>query len=125
MDQRLLDAPHSDLRRSRAAAVSMVPTTTGAAKLSLWFFHNSMEIKRYGHSCSNTKCLVWLIFHSTHEKPICKEAINNALTAAAEQTLKEYLAISNEPLVSVDLWAIQTLRLSIYHSHKFNGTKVR
>ena len=102
-DQRLVDAPHSDLRRGRAAAVSMVPTSTGAAKAVALVLPqlkgklNGMAIRVPTPNVS----LVDLSFNT--RKPVSKDAINNALTAAAEGPLKGVLAISNEPLVSVDL----------------------
>ena len=101
-DQRLVDAPHSDLRRGRAAAVSMVPTSTGAAKAVALVLPqlkgklNGMAIRVPTPNVS----LVDLSFNT--RKPISKDAINDALTAA-EGPLKGILAISNEPLVSVDL----------------------
>ena len=102
-DQRLVDAPHSDLRRGRAAAVSMVPTSTGAAKAVALVLPqlkgklNGMAIRVPTPNVS----LVDLSFNT--REPISKDAINDALTAAAEGPLKGILAISNEPLVSVDL----------------------
>ena len=102
-DQRLVDAPHSDLRRGRAAAVSMVPTSTGAAKAVALVLPqlkgklNGMAIRVPTPNVS----LVDLSFNT--RKPISKDAINDALTAAAEGPLKGILAISNEPVVSVDL----------------------
>jgi len=102
-DQRLVDAPHSDLRRGRAAAVSMVPTSTGAAKAVALVLPqlkgklNGMAIRVPTPNVS----LVDLAFNT--REPISKEAINKALTDAANGPLKGILAISDEPLVSVDL----------------------
>ena len=102
-DQRLVDAPHSDLRRGRAAAVSMVPTSTGAAKAVALVLPqlkgklNGMAIRVPTPNVS----LVDLSFNT--REPVSKDAINAALTAAAEGPLKGILAISTEPLVSVDL----------------------
>ena len=102
-DQKLVDAPHSDLRRGRAAAVSMVPTSTGAAKAVALVLPqlkgklNGMAIRVPTPNVS----LVDLSFNT--REPISKDAINDALTAAAEGPLKGILAISKEPLVSVDL----------------------
>jgi len=101
-DQRLVDAPHSDLRRGRAAAVSMVPTSTGAAKAVALVLPqlkgklNGMAIRVPTPNVS----LVDLSFNT--KNPISKEAINEALIAAAEGPLKGILATSNEPLVSID-----------------------
>ena len=103
MIRSLVDAPHSDLRRGRAAAVSMVPTSTGAAKAVALVLPqlkgklNGMAIRVPTPNVS----LVDLSFNT--REPISKDAINDALTAAAEGPLKGILAISKEPLVSVDL----------------------
>ena len=102
-DQRLVDAPHSDLRRGRAAAVSMVPTTTGAAKaVSLVLPQldgklNGMAIRVPTPNVS----LIDLTFNT--RKPVTKEAINNAISEAANGDLKGILSTSDEPLVSIDL----------------------
>ena len=102
-DQRLVDAPHSDLRRGRAAAVSMVPTSTGAAKAVALVLPqlkgklNGMAIRVPTPNVS----LVDLAFNT--REPISKEAINKALTDASNGAMKGILAISDEPLVSVDL----------------------
>ncbi len=102
-DQRLVDAPHSDLRRGRAAGVSMVPTSTGAAKAVALVLPqlkgklNGMAIRVPTPNVS----LVDLSFNT--RKPVTKEAINQALINAAENELKGILAISDEPLVSIDL----------------------
>jgi glyceraldehyde 3-phosphate dehydrogenase len=101
-DQRLVDAPHSDLRRGRAAAVSMVPTSTGAAQAVALVLPqlkgklNGMAIRVPTPNVS----LVDLSFNTKNS--ISKEAINEALIAAAEGPLKGILATSNEPLVSID-----------------------
>ena len=102
-DQKLVDAPHSDLRRGRAAAVSMVPTSTGAAKAVALVLPqlkgklNGMAIRVPTPNVS----LVDLSFNT--REPISKDSINDALSAAADGPLKGILAISKEPLVSVDL----------------------
>lgn len=102
-DQRLVDAPHSDLRRGRAAGVSMVPTSTGAAKAVALVLPqlkgklNGMAIRVPTPNVS----LVDLSFNT--REPITKEAINEALINAANGPLKGILGISSEPLVSIDL----------------------
>jgi glyceraldehyde 3-phosphate dehydrogenase len=101
-DQRLVDVLYSDLRRGRAAAVSMVPTSTGAAQAVALVLPqlkgklNGMAIRVPTPNVS----LVDLSFNT--QKPISKESINEALIAAAEGPLKGILATSNEPLVSID-----------------------
>ncbi len=102
-DQRLVDAPHSDLRRGRAAAVSMVPTTTGAAK-AVALVLPQLEGKLNGMAIrvpTPNVSLVDLSFNTT--KPVTKEAINNAIIAAANGELSGILSTSDEPLVSIDL----------------------
>jgi glyceraldehyde 3-phosphate dehydrogenase len=102
-DQCLVDAPHSDLRRGRAAGLSMVPTSTGAAQAVALVLPqlkgklNGMAIRVPTPNVS----LVDLSFNT--RKPVTKEAINQALINAAENELKGILAISDEPLVSIDL----------------------
>jgi glyceraldehyde 3-phosphate dehydrogenase len=104
MDQRLLDAPHKkDFRRARAAAVNMVPTSTGAAKAvgivlpQLAGKLNGMAIRVPTPDVS----LVDLVFKAG--RPVSVDAINGALRAAAEGPLKGVLAVSTAPLVSSDL----------------------
>ncbi len=102
MDQRILDAPHKDLRRARAAAVSMVPTTTGAAKavglvipeLKGKFNGISIRVPTPDVSIVDFVCVV--------EKEATVDEVNGALKEAAEGELKGILAYSEEPLVSVD-----------------------
>ena len=103
MDQRLLDAPHKDFRRARAAAQNIVPTTTGAAAAvglvlpELAGVLNGMSIRVPTPNVS----LVDLVFHS--ERPVSTEAINAALAQAASSDLLGILEFSLEPLVSSDL----------------------
>lgn len=103
MDQNLLDGPHKDMRRARAAALNMVPTSTGAAKAvglvlpSLNGKLNGMAIRVPTPNVS----LVDLVFES--EKPMTVEAINAALETAANGPLKGILEYSTAPLVSGDL----------------------
>jgi glyceraldehyde 3-phosphate dehydrogenase len=101
-DQRLLDAPHSDLRRARSAALSMVPTSTGAAKAiglvlpELVGKFNGFAIRVPTPDVS----LVDLSFIS--EKPITIESINAAMKSAANGSLSHVLRYADEPLVSSD-----------------------
>ena len=103
MDQRLLDAPHKDLRRARAAAQNIVPTSTGAAKAvglvlpQLNGKLNGMAIRVPTPNVS----LVDLVFQAREELSV--EAINAALTEAAAGPLAGVLAVSSDPLVSSDL----------------------
>jgi glyceraldehyde 3-phosphate dehydrogenase len=107
-DQRLLDFPHRDLRRARAAALSMIPTTTGAAKaVSLVLPQlegklNGMAIRVPTPNVSVVDLVAQL------SKPATVDEINHAFKAAAESDLKGIMAYTDEPLVSAD----------------FNGTSV-
>jgi glyceraldehyde 3-phosphate dehydrogenase len=102
-DQRLLDFPHKDLRRARAAALSMVPTTTGAAK-AVSLVLPELDGKLNGLAIRVPTPNVSLVdFVATVEKPdITVSEINSALKAASEESLAGILGYSEEPLVSVD-----------------------
>ena len=101
-DQRLLDAPHRDLRRARAAAVSMVPTTTGAAK-AVGLVIPELKGKFNGLSIRVPTPDVSLIdFVCVVKKEVTIEEVNGALRKAAENELKGILAYTEEELVSVD-----------------------
>ena len=102
-DQRLLDFPHKDLRRARAAALSMVPTTTGAAK-AVSLVLPELNGKLNGLAIRVPTPNVSLVdFVATVEKPdITISEINSALKTASEGSLAGILGYSEEPLVSVD-----------------------
>ncbi|SNR61189.1 type I glyceraldehyde-3-phosphate dehydrogenase [Desulfurobacterium atlanticum] len=101
-DQRLLDAPHKDLRRARAAAVSMVPTTTGAAK-AVGLVIPELKGKFNGISIRVPTPDVSLIdFVCVVGKEVTVEEVNKALKEAAEGELKGVLGYTEEELVSVD-----------------------
>lgn len=101
-DQRILDQPHSDLRRSRTASASIIPTTTGAAK-AVALVLPDLKGKLTGMSMrvpTPTVSVVDLVVEL--EKEVTADEINNALRAAAENELKGILQVCEEPLVSVD-----------------------
>jgi hypothetical protein len=101
-DQQLLDLPHKDLRRARAAALSMIPTTTGAA-LAVGEVLPALKGKLDGFSMRVPTPNVSVVdLSAVVEKPTTGEAINAALRAAADGPLKGILAMSDEPLVSID-----------------------
>ena len=101
-DQRLLDLPHKDLRRSRAAAISMIPTSTGAAK-ALNLVIPELKGKLDGYSMRVPTPNVSVVdLTVTTEKPATVEAVNAAMRSAAEGPMKGILAYSEEELVSVD-----------------------
>jgi glyceraldehyde 3-phosphate dehydrogenase len=101
-DQRILDLPHSDLRRARAAAISMIPTTTGAAKaiglvipeLKGKLDGNSIRVPTPDVSVVDFVCVV--------KEPVTVEKVNAALKEASEGKLKGILQYCDEELVSID-----------------------
>ena len=101
-DQRLLDAPHKDLRRARAAALSMVPTSTGAAK-AVGLVIPELKGKFNGISIRVPTPDVSLIdFVCVVKKNVTVEEVNEALRRAAEGELKGILDYTEEELVSID-----------------------
>jgi glyceraldehyde 3-phosphate dehydrogenase len=101
-DQVLLDAPHKDLRRGRAAALSMIPTTTGAARATALALPQ-LKGKIDGLSIRVPTPNVSLVDLTAEvERPTTVQAVNAAFAAAAEGPLEGILAYSEEPLVSVD-----------------------
>lgn len=101
-DQQLLDLPHKDLRRARAAAVSMIPTSTGAAK-AISLVLPELKGKIQGMSVRVPTPNVSLVDLTVMlEKPTTVEEVNKVLKQAAEGPLKGVLAFSEEPLVSID-----------------------
>jgi glyceraldehyde 3-phosphate dehydrogenase len=102
-DQRILDLPHKDLRRARAAALSMIPTTTGAAKavgLVLPHIKGKLDGMAIRVPTPNVS-VVDLV--ATLEKEATAESINAAIKEAADGPLKGILQYSEGPLVSIDL----------------------
>ena len=101
-DQMILDLPHKDLRRARAAAMSIIPTTTGAAK-AVALVLPELKGKLNGFALRVPTPNVSLTdLVSEMEKPVTVEEVNAALKAAASGPLKGILAYSDEPLVSKD-----------------------
>ena len=102
-DQRLHDAPHSDLRRARAAAESIVPTTTGAAKAITKIFphlHGHMggggiRVPVPDGSLTDITCMV--------NKPVSAEELNSVFKEYAEGSLKGILEYIDDPIVSTDI----------------------
>ncbi len=102
-DQRLHDAPHKDLRRARAAALSMVPTSTGAAQAIAATFPelvgriggSSIRVPVADGSITDITC--------TLLKPATIESVNAAFKQAADTYLKNILSYTTEPLVSIDI----------------------
>ncbi len=101
-DQRLLDYPHKDLRRARAAAVSMIPTTTGAAK-AIGDVIPELKGKLDGFAVRVPTPNVSLVdLTVVVEKDADAAAVNDAMRAAAAGPMKGILEVSDEPLVSID-----------------------
>jgi glyceraldehyde 3-phosphate dehydrogenase (phosphorylating) len=101
-DQRILDLPHKDLRRARAAAVSQIPTTTGAAK-AVGIVIPQLKGKIDGISIRIPTPNVSLVdLVALLKKTVTSEQVNAAFEAAAAGPLKGILGVSNEPLVSID-----------------------
>jgi glyceraldehyde 3-phosphate dehydrogenase len=101
-DQQLLDLPHKDLRRARAAAISMIPTSTGAAK-AVALVLPELKGKFDGISVRVPTPNVSLIDVVIEvERETTTEDVNNALKNAAGEELQGILAFSTEPLVSID-----------------------
>ncbi len=102
-DQRILDFPHKDLRRARAAAVSIIPTTTGAAKAVSLVIPElkgkidglAVRVPTPDGSLTDLTCVL--------KKEVTKEEINSELKKASEGSLMGIMQYSEEPLVSVDI----------------------
>ncbi len=102
-DQNVLDFPHKDLRRARAAAINMIPTTTGAAK-AIGLVVPALKGKMDGYAMRvptpNVSVVDVVVVTS---KPTTTEEVNATLKQAAEGALKGILAYTEEPVVSTDL----------------------
>lgn len=102
-DQRLHDSPHKDLRRARAAALSIIPTSTGAAKAITKIFPHlagklggcGMRVPVPNGSLTDIACVL--------KKPVKPEEINSAFKKASETYLKGILQYTEDPIVSVDI----------------------
>jgi glyceraldehyde 3-phosphate dehydrogenase len=102
-DQRLLDAPHSDLRRARSAATNLIPTSTGAAK-AVSLVLPELKGKLNGFAIrypAPTGSVVDLTFEA--ERETTKEEVNAALKAAADGPMKGILKYTEDPIVSGDI----------------------
>ncbi len=102
-DQNLIDAPHTDLRRARAAAYSIIPTTTGAAKAATRIFPHlkgnlggaGIRVPVPNGSLTDLTCTV--------RKPTSIEEINQAFKEAAQGKMKGILQYTTDPIVSIDI----------------------
>ncbi len=101
-DQRILDLVHKDMRRARAAALNIIPTTTGAAK-AVGLVIPKLQGKFDGMSMRVPTPTVSVVdFVATIEKPTTTEELLDAFRAAANGPMKGILGVSEEPLVSMD-----------------------
>lgn len=113
-DQRIMDAPHKDLRRARAAAMSIIPTTTGAAVATTKVIPE-LEGKMHGMAMrvpTFDGSVVDLV--AVLKKNVSVEEVNNAIKEAAEGELKGILQYTEDPIVSVDI-------IGNAHSSIFDG----
>jgi glyceraldehyde 3-phosphate dehydrogenase len=102
-DQRILDFPHKDFRRARAAAVSIIPTTTGAAKAVALVIPElkgkidgvAVRVPTPDGSLTDLTCML--------DQEVSREEVNTVLKEAAESKLKGIMQYTEEPLVSVDI----------------------
>jgi glyceraldehyde 3-phosphate dehydrogenase len=101
-DQKILDLPHKDLRRARAASLSMIPTTTGAAK-AVGLVLPKMKGKIDGMAIRVPTADVSVVdFVAQLEQPTTTKHANRAFKNASENALKGILEFCEEPLVSID-----------------------
>ena len=101
-DQRILDTVHSDLRRARAAALSIIPTTTGAAKMVTQVIPE-LKGKIHGIALRVPTSTVSIVdFVAVLNRDVTVEEVNNALRTASQKSLKGIMEYCEEPLVSID-----------------------
>jgi glyceraldehyde 3-phosphate dehydrogenase len=125
-DQSILDLPHKDLRRARAAAVSIIPTSTGAAKATSLVIPEvkgkidgvALRVPTPDVSVVALTCVV--------QKPTSADEVNNAFREAAKSgPLKSVIAVSDEPLVSVDyIGNLQSSTIDALSTSVVGGTLV-
>lgn len=102
-DQNVLDFPHKDLRRARAAAINMIPTTTGAAK-AIGLVMPELKGKLDGYAMRVPTPNVSVVdLVAVFSKPATAEEVNGTLKSAAENGLKGILAFTTDPVVSTDM----------------------
>jgi glyceraldehyde 3-phosphate dehydrogenase len=124
-DQQILDLPHKDLRRARAAALSIIPTTTGAAKAT-GLVIPQVQGKIDGISLRVPTPDVSIVELAAEvEKRTSTDEVNGALRQAAGSSLKGILAVSDEPLVSVDyIGNLYSSVVDALSTHVIDGTFV-
>jgi glyceraldehyde 3-phosphate dehydrogenase len=124
-DQQILDLPHKDLRRARAAAISIIPTTTGAAKATSLVIPE-VKGKIDGVALRVPTPDVSVVALSANvEKVTTADAVNKAFRDAAAGALKGVLVVSDEPLVSVDyIGTLQSSTIDALSTNVIGGTLV-
>jgi glyceraldehyde 3-phosphate dehydrogenase len=124
-DQRILDLPHKDLRRARAAAVNIIPTSTGAAKATALVIPEvkgkidgvALRVPTANVSLVDLTCVV--------EKTTSIDEVNDAFRAAAAGELEGVLDVSDEPLVSCDyIGSMASSTLDSQSTNVIDGTLV-
>ena len=122
-DQRILDFPHKDLRRARAAAVSIIPTTTGAAKATALVIPElkgkidgmAVRVPTPDGSLTDFTCLL--------ERDTSEEEVNNVFKHASKNSMKGILGYTDEPIVSTDIVGNPHSAIIDGLSTKINGEK--
>lgn len=124
-DQSILDLPHKDLRRARAAALSIIPTTTGAAKATSLVLPE-VKGKIDGVSLRVPTPDVSLVALSANvEKKTTNDEVNDAFRKASEGPLRGIMAVSDEPLVSVDyIGNLMSSTIDLQSTNVVDGTLV-
>lgn len=124
-DQSILDLPHKDLRRARAAALSIIPTTTGAAKATSLVLPE-VKGKIDGVSLRVPTPDVSLVALSANvEKKTTNDEVNAAFRKASEGPLRGIMAVSDEPLVSVDyIGNLMSSTIDLQSTNVVDGTLV-
>ncbi len=124
-DQNILDLPHKDLRRARAAAMSIIPTTTGAARATSLVIPE-VKGKIDGVSLRVPTCDVSLVDLTCHvERKTDADAVNQAFRDAAAGPFNGILDVCEEPLVSVDyIGNMMSSTVDVLSTHVIDGTLV-
>jgi len=123
-DQQILDLPHKDLRRARAAALSMIPTSTGAAK-ALSLVIPELKGKLDGLAIRVPTPDVSLVdFVCEVDRDVTIQDVNNAMVNASKGALNGVLAVSDEPLVSIDFMGNEASSIVDLPSTMVVGTRM-
>ncbi len=125
-DQKILDSTHGDLRRARAAAVSMIPTSTGAAK-ALSQVLPELGDRVHGLAIRVPTSNVSLVDLTANvHQPVTVEQVNEAFIEASRGSLKGVLACTHDPVVSVDMNGVkESSIIDLSHTCVVKGTMVK